>query len=174
MMRKFQVKRVLITIIVVILSTQIFAGDIKQASNDVAVSLLVKVLSFEKRLSITDEITVFVLDNHELAQAWLSVRGQKIGGGTVTEIITGSKLPRRKPTIVCIGAAVNVSEVTDYTRGNQVMSITVFPEMVDEGVSLGVGVGDDNKPKIFVNLSASKEEGLEWNTAIMKSAKVVK
>lgn len=159
---------------VVIMSTHLFAGDVKQAPNDVAVALLVKVLSFEKRLSITDEITIFVMDNHELAQAFLEAKGQKIGRGTIAEIITGSQLPRRKPSIICIGANVNIDDVKKYTRENEVMSITILPDMVDEGVSLGVGVGEDNKPKILLNLSASKEEGLEWNTAIMKSAKVVK
>lgn len=173
-MKNIPVRKILITLILVILATQLFAGDFKKASNKVAVSLLVKVLSFEKRLSITDEISIFVLKNHELAEAFITARGEKIGHGTITEIISGTKLPRRKPSIICIGADVDVGEVTDYTRKNEVMSITVIPDMVEDGVSLGVGVGDDNKPKIVLNLAASKSEGLEWNTAIMKSAKILK
>ena len=173
-MRKKHITKAIMTTLIMVLAMQLFAGDFKQAPNNVAVALLVKVLSFEKRLSITDEISIFVLNNHELAEAFIGARGEKIGRGTISEIISGSKLPRRKPTIICIGADADVAEITAYTRKNEVMSVTIVPDMVDKGVSLGVGIGEDNKPKIMVNLVASKEEGLEWNTAILKSAKVVK
>jgi len=37
------------------------------------------------------------------------------------------------------------------------------------GISLGIGL-EDGKPKILLNLSASKDEGIDWNPAILKIA----
>jgi hypothetical protein len=39
---------------------------------------------------------------------------------------------------------------------------------------LGIGVNDDDKPKIILNLTASAAEGLYWNAAIMKFATTIK
>jgi len=52
--------------------------------------------------------------------------------------------------------------------------MTGKPDLVKEGVALGIGVGSDGKPKVILNLSATAEENLTWNPAILKMARIIK
>ena len=53
------------------------------------------------------------------------------------------------------------------------LSITGNPDLASKDVSLIVGISN-GKPKILLNLSSSKGEGIEWNPAILKVAATIK
>jgi hypothetical protein len=82
-------------------------------------------------------------------------------------------LPEKAPSVVYIGDPERFEEITRYTRAENVLSITGLPELVERGVTLGVGVVDQ-KPKILFNLSASGEEDMDWNPVILKVSTIVK
>ena len=87
------------------------------------------------------------------------------------KVTASDGLPATPPNILYIGTADAVAGALVYTHEKKIMSITSIPELIQKGITLGLELGDDGKPKILLNLSSSKEEGLDWNPAIMKIAK---
>jgi hypothetical protein len=72
-----------------------------------------------------------------------------------------------------VGSAAKLQETVSYTRTQKILSVTAQPELVQRGVTLGVGIGNDGKPKVLLNLSSTVEENLSWNPAVMKIAKTI-
>jgi hypothetical protein len=99
--------------------------------------------------------------------------GKPIGGGTLTKVDEGAGLPTDKPSIIYSSDPGIVDKITAYTHQNKVLSITGDPGSVQKGITLGVGVAG-GKPTVLLNLASSKEEGVDWNAAILKIALTVK
>jgi hypothetical protein len=100
--------------------------------------------------------------------------GAKIGNSTVANVMSGDGLPIIQPAILYLGDASKVDEAINYTRSKQILSISGIPDLVNNGITLGIGIGDDGKPSVLLNMSSSKEENLVWNPAILKIAKTIK
>ena len=150
-------------------------AQIKDAPPDVAAAIIVKVAGFEKKISDSEKgITIYVLGNPEVAAELEKGVGQPIGKSTLKSVEKGNSLPGSPPDILFTTDKSKVNAVLDYARANKVMSVTSIPDLVDKGIALGVGIGDDDKPKILLNLTGSGDEGLNWNPAVIKIAKTVK
>lgn len=52
------------------------------------------------------------------------------------------------------------------------MTFTGVPKYVEQGIAVGIGI-QDRKPKIHINLSASKAEGAEFSSQLLKLAEIV-
>ena len=141
----------------------------KNAPAAVAAALLVKVLGFEKNIS-AGEITIYVLASPAIAAALKTVMGET----NIKHVHSGNNLPASKPSVLFIGDESKLSAAIEYTRKNKVLSATSVTDLVIKGVSVGFGIGDNNKPKILLNINSSAEEDLEWNPAIMKVAQIIK
>jgi len=144
-------------------------GQTKEAPASITAALLVKVIGFEKNISAGD-ILIYVLGSNDL----YSELKKTIGQANIKAVQSGNSLPSSKPTILFIADESKVDEVSKYTQENKVLSATNIPDLVSKGITLGFGVGSDNKPKILLNVTSSAKEGLDWNPAIMKVAQVVK
>ncbi len=146
-----------------------------EAPPKVAAALITKLIAFEKSLMAKDgDMTIHVIGSAKLVDALKKAIGKKLGKRTLGKVTTGDTLPSGKLDVLILADANMLTKVIAYTRKNKVLSITNDPEMVVGGISLGVGVGSDGKPTVAVNLASSKEEGLDWNPAILKIAKTVK
>ena len=99
--------------------------------------------------------------------------GKAVGAATIGKVIEGTVVPTEKPSVIYIGSESVLSQLQTYTSTNKVLSITGNPEFVAKGVSMSVGISE-GKPKIMLNLSASKDEGVDWNPAILKVAATIK
>ena len=138
-------------------------------------AFIVKLASFEKNLSSSPgDITIYVMGAPEVAKELKTGIGKSIGKATLKNVISGDKLPDTKPSIFYIGDESKVDEVKNYCRSNKVLSVTGLPDLVAKGITLGVGIGEDGKPRILLNISSSVEEGLDWNPAILKVATTIK
>lgn len=144
---------------------------VEKSPAKVASALTIKLSAFEK--GISGDIVIYVMGEPDVATELKAAIGSEIGTGKLKEVKSGDGLPSEKPSILFVGEKANVGEAIGYTRGNKVLSVSGNPALITEGVSLGFGLGDDGKPKIFLNITASKEEGLDWNPAIMKIATIV-
>jgi hypothetical protein len=144
-------------------------AQVKDTPAPIAAALLVKVISFEKNISSSD-ITIYVLGSSEIT----AELKKAIGQANIKNVLSGNSLPATKPSILFIGDANKIAVAIEYTRKNKILSATNIPDLVAKGVTLGFGLGDDNKPKILLNLNSSVEEGLDWNPAIMKVAQIIK
>ena len=66
-----------------------------------------------------------------------------------------------------------IKEVTRVTRSKKILSFTSLTDYVIEcGVSMAVGL-ESTKPKIYLNLSSSKAEGVDFNARFLRVVKIV-
>jgi hypothetical protein len=150
------------------------AGQILPAPPELAAALLVKLAAFEKRIAASGEVTVYVLGDSKAAAEFQKCIGAPIGPSKLARVASGAALPSETPSILFVGEKADVKAAVGYAKTRKILSAAADPARVVEGVSLGVGVGADGKPKIVLNLSSSSEEDLEWNPAILKLAKTVR
>jgi hypothetical protein len=151
------------------------ASDASDAPPDVASKLVIQLVTFEKTLMSTEgEMTIHVVGSAELASALKNSVGWQLGKRKLSKVTSSNALPTEAPDVLFLCDKNKLSEVIEYTRKEQIFSMTNIPKLVKKGVSLGIGVGGKGQPTVTLNLSASKAEGLDWNPAILKIAKTVK
>ena len=150
----------------------LLAQDYSTAPAGVQAALFVKILAFDRQISAGGEVTIHVVDAPDVARELKRAVGMSIGAATLKSVSEGPDIPPSKPTAVYLADVSNLRRILNYTRTNKVLSMTGSPPLVPQGATLGVGIGGDGKPKILVNLSSSKEEGADWNPAILKTAVV--
>ncbi len=157
----------------VLLSSTHLCANVANAPASVSAALIIKLAALEKNLSSGGNITIYVLGAPDVAAALKEGIGTKIGGGALSDVLSGDEMPAAKPSILFLGNATKVDEVISYTRAQKVLSATGTPDLISKGVTLGIGVEND-KPVVLLNVSSSSEEGLDWNPAIMKIVKTIK
>ncbi len=166
---KFIKHKFLLTVSLLVVFNGLLTAQVNEAPAPIAAALLVKVIGFEKNISAGD-ITIYVLGSGSMASELKKVIGQ----ANIKSVQSGNSLPSSKPSILFVTDDGKTDVTTKYTQENKVLSATNIPDLVSKGVTLGFGVGSDNKPKILLNVTSSAEEGLDWNPAIMKVAQIIK
>lgn len=142
---------------------------------NISAALIVKLAALEKNISSREgNLSIYVLGAPKVAAELSKLAGRNIGKAVLKNILQGESLPAEKPDLLYIGNASLVNNAITYTRSNKILSVTGIPELVEKGITLGIGVGEDGKPKIILNLSSTLLEGLDWNPAILKFAKTIK
>ncbi|MDX9722656.1 MAG: YfiR/HmsC family protein [Myxococcota bacterium] len=74
---------------------------------------------------------------------------------------------------VCAGLDGEIASIVGLTQSKSVSTMSSVRSYADKGVSVVVSVADD-KPKIVVNLEASKSEGMKLSGELLKIAEVIK
>ena len=154
-------------------ASRLLAADIHVAPAKIQAALFLKLFGFNKGLSAGGDISVHVVGSPEFAAALQKAVGESIGRARISSVTQGKSLPSKKPTVVYLGDASKTDEIIEYTRADKILSITGLPDQVPKGITLGVGILGD-KPRIILNVSSSKEEGIDWNPALLKIASVIK
>lgn len=150
-----------------------FSSDIGAAPSSLQAALFVKLLAFNKNISSNGSVTIYVVDAPDFAAEIKKAEGKPIGSAVLSKVTEGKAIPADKPSVIYIGSADQLSDVLAYTKKNKILSITGNPDLVSKDVTLSVGTSD-GKPKIMLNLSSSKDEGIDWNPAILKVAATIK
>ncbi len=143
-------------------------------SANVVAALMIKLLVFEKNISGAGDLSVYVLGAPHIAEELRKTVGKNLGGAIVRAVLEGEELPKTKPGVLYVGSAAKAEEAKRYCRSNRILSVTGIEQLVYDGITLGLGLGNDGRPKVLLNLSASAAEGLYWNADIMKIAKTIK
>lgn len=171
-------KRIPITVLFVWFSASLLLppllSQVQTAPPAIAATLIVKLAAFEKGISSSPSVTVYVLADPKIAVEFEKGIGSPVGQSRLSRVYSGTRLPSEKPSILFVGAGANPEEAVAYSRSQKVLSATAIPEWIARGVDLGVGVGNDGKPKVLLNLTATTEENCDWNPAIMKLAKTTR
>lgn len=142
------------------------AESFDQAPPQIQAALFVKLLAFHKGIAGKD-IVIYVMGNPGISKELEKISGIAIGKGRLVKVVTGEGLPESRPSVVYVGSDTDLDKILDYTRTNDILSITGAPDLVSQGVTLGVGISN-KKPRVLLNLTASKEEGVDWDYAILK------
>jgi len=146
----------------------------ESAPPNIAAALTMKVVKYERNISGGGEVSIYVLGNPEVQAQLAQGIGKKIGSAVLKSVEGGDALPGNPPSILFVGSPSKLESALEYTRGQKILSATNIPDLVPKGVTLGLAVGDDGKPRIVINLTSSSEENLNWNAAIMKVAQTIK
>lgn len=167
------------TLIAVILTlsfigTSVALAELSPAPANVSAALIIKLAAFEKKVAGSGDVTIYVMGDADVAKEFQTVVGAYIGGARLKSVKSGNELPTSTPTILYLGNSAKAAEATKYAQTNKILSTTGIPDLVSSGITLGIGIGSDGKPKVLLNKASSGNEGCEWNPAIMKVATVVK
>jgi len=173
-MRRFGKTFIFLWFSVFILRTTPLFPQVQTAPPNLAATLIVKLAAFEKGISSSPAVTIFILADPKVAIELEKGIGVAIGQSRLSAVLSGNRLPSEKPSILFVGGGARPEEAVAYARSHKVLSVTANPEWIARGVNLGVGVGNDGKPKVLLNLTATVEENCNWNPAIMKLAKTVR
>jgi len=141
----------------------------QEAPPKLQAALFMKLLGFYTNLGSGD-FTIHVVGSPGVASELKGNIGKKIGKAKLSAVSEGEGPPTNGAKVIYVGKSVKA--ITDYSQANKVLTITGLPKFVNEGVTLGVTI-EAGKPKILLNLSATKAEDVNWNPAILKVASTV-
>ena len=140
----------------------------RQTGSTVVVSLL----------SLTKEAGATCADLHQSLDALVAKHVTLSGRPVeVNELplhdLTGlaAKLKGSAAVVVC--CAADAKAISEATRANHVLSYSTEEDAVHNGLSVGF-IQRNGKPVIMVNLAASKEEGVAFESAFLQVAEVVR
>ena len=151
------------------------AQEMEAAPANIQSAIFLKTLTFNKNISGGGDVTLVVILSKEFAEAMKPAIGRAIGKSKLTDILTVDEVPKDKPgglTVIYLGDAAQLEACTQYCRQYKVASLTGIPDLVNKGITLTVGV-QDKKPKIVLNLTNAKKEGIEWDPEIQKVASTI-
>jgi hypothetical protein len=69
--------------------------------------------------------------------------------------------------------ATHITTITNVTRELNITTVTGIEEYVHQGLAIGLGVWQE-KPRVLVNLEASRAEGADFSSRLLSLAQVVK
>src|SRR3954452_9173750 len=152
----------------------------------VQVPLLLKILTFDRHLAAAAEPlvvgVVFQRRNRASAAIGDEVRVLLAASARPIRVIVidldethdlRGTLLRESVRVVYIAPlqAVSVSTLTEATRGERVVSMTGVPRYVEQGLAIGIDMSD-SRPRIVINLAASRAEGADFSAELLKLARL--
>ncbi len=69
--------------------------------------------------------------------------------------------------------AVKIESIATLCQLNKIMSFSLVPEYIDEGISVAIDIKGE-KPQIVINLYSSQKEGVNFSSQLLKLSKIVK
>ena len=138
---------------------------------NIQAALLPKVLKFNSELSEKEKIKMLIVyDNNSLNNKdkfFKELKGvmeiKAIRSIELDETISGYDLIYFMP---------GLADLAIICKSQKILSVTGISQYVEEGkISLGFGI-QNNKPKIFVNLTSLDEEGQSFSSDILRIAKI--
>ncbi len=162
---------------------------------DRQVLVLVRALAYDGNLKARagGEVTVGVLargghgDSEQMAEAisralhalgatkvqGLPIRTIKLGYSTPAALAAAVRAEGVDALYVCPGLEADLPGILEVTRAAKVLSMAGSQEQLARGASVGV-FPQEGKPTVFVNLPASRAEGAEFSSDLLRFAKVIK
>lgn len=132
-------------------------------------ALFSKLLAYYTNLGDAPFI-IHVVGAPDVAAALRKIKGAAVGKATLQDVSEGDGPPTNGAKVIYVGKSAKA--ITAYSYANHVLTITGDEKIVSEGVTLGVKI-EAGKPKILLNLSATKAEDINWNPAILKVASTI-
>lgn len=145
----------------------------QQIEPNMAAVLTLKVSAMEKQLSESGAgLTIYVADAPEIAKELRKIIGTTIGKSSLVSVQEGNGVPSSIPDIIFIGGTSNAAKLIRFSRQNHILTISNNQEVFDMGTSILLSKDETTgKNYISLNITSSKEEGLEWKPALLKIAR---
>lgn len=182
----------------IILLTSLITGTLWcqeiQVPIEQQVPLLIKILSFDRNLRRNaDKQIVFAILYQKKYRKSLDAKNdfeQAISKYSITKIDTlpiklmaidisedsdlASIVNINRVNVIYLAPvkATNIGEITALSRSKQITTTTGVPEYVNAGISVGIGTKSE-KPQILINLNSARAEGINFNSQLLKLAKII-
>jgi hypothetical protein len=159
------------------------------------VPLMLKVLTYESGLMLepADTIRVGILYRprsadsercfEEFSTEMRKYEGFTVRGRTVSLVpllntgAMGDDWPHKLLPLdvlyVAPGSGDLLSRITKITRSAKILTITGIESYVDDGLSMGLFLANDG-PEIAINMSASHQEGCEWEGSLLQVCRLIR
>ncbi|MFC1764777.1 YfiR/HmsC family protein [Planctomycetota bacterium] len=150
------------------------AESISKAPANVQVALVAKLLAYNKTISKGGNVIVHVVGDGKIAAAMKPAIGRSVGKSKLSNVVEGPIPADKVPDLgaIFVGKADQWPAIQAYCCKHKIMSVSGLPELVGKGVSLIVGASN-NKPKVILDIAASKQEGINWDPKILKIATLI-
>jgi hypothetical protein len=157
-------------------------------------SLFTKILTFDRNLKARagSELKIGVLyqkkvrssleAQEEFLRAMCGDPGRKIDGLPLSCVtIEWTSAPDVEAAVVREGVrvlyvaplrAVAIAEIVAISRARKITTLTGVPEFVEKGIALGIALRAE-RPLILVHLAAARAEGADFNSQLLKIARVL-
>jgi len=103
----------------------------------------------------------------------LPIKAAKVAYETAAGMVGAIKSQGLDVIYICSGLDAELPAILELTRLQKVLSVAGVEEYFTKGASFGVFVLD-NKPALHINLAASRGEGVDFGSDLLRLAKVVK
>lgn len=120
---------------------------------------------FRKSILARDEVVAQLLNNGIQPQ----IIDVDLDMVTLGEKISGKKVA---VLLVCPLRSFSIRTITDYSRKRGILSMTLVPEYVSKGISVGIDV-NKSKPQILFNRTAAKLEQADFDSRLFKFVKFI-
>jgi hypothetical protein len=150
----------------------IYADDMP-VPPDMQASLFKKIFGYDKKLSTLSEYKIIVAYSDASAGSKDEVVKAFQGVGISARALKADQLAGNIGDVSAIYIAAGAASAESVCQKNQILSITGFPSLVENGTAaIGLGVVE-SKPKILVHLGKLKAEGHEVSAKLLQLAKVI-
>jgi hypothetical protein len=162
---------------------------------NVQVPLLLKVMSYDRNLKAGtgDEIVMGVVYQsnvrasvnvkNEFELEWAKSSNHSIGGTSVHCVFVDMNddenslketVQRNHVDILYVAPfrSMSLQRITSVSRSFQLPTITAVSEYVESGLAIGL-VEQGLKPQIIINLSFARAEGIDFDSRLLRIAKVI-
>jgi hypothetical protein len=157
----------------VLFTGSVLAGDLQKAPESVQAALFLKLLAFHKGISCSSSATAHVVHSKAFAREMEKGVGKKMGSAELRSVTSSDSMPVKVPSVLYVGSAKEIGPARSYARKHKVLLIAGVPGLATKGAALVVGTRD-GKPKVLLNTTESKEQGAQWDAAILRIAEVIK
>jgi hypothetical protein len=193
-LKRFTEMKSLVTIILLFMMAASARGQEIQVPVDQQVPLLLKILCFDRNLHRhADKQFVFAIlyqkkfrksldAKNDFEQALSKYSLTKIDNIPIKLIAVDvsedssltSIIDYNRVDVIYLAPvkAINIGDITTLSRQKQITTLTGVADYVEAGIAVGVGVKGD-KPQILINLNAAKAEGVNFNSQLLKLARIV-
>ncbi len=179
----------MVTLIVIQLPVLVLAQEVPLK---IQVTLFMKILKYERNLTSSDltEAKIGVLYSSQNRESidikddfiaeFKELKSTKVNEITIqTEALNGLNSLNQaiadesiKILYITPGFKGNIAAIIAKTQANGILTFSGDKDYVEEGVSVGIGL-QDRKPKIFINLESSRQEGADFAANLLKLAEVI-
>lgn len=145
---------------------------IMKAGNSIEVCIV-----YQKKYRLSSEIKSQALSFIEENNSLKELGNMKIYFNILSienENTLDSYLTANKVDIIMVTPlrTIDIVQLAKVTRKHNVLSFSFIPDYIESGLSVGIG-SKAGRPQILINFKASKEEGVEFNSQLLKLSKIV-
>ena len=124
---------------------------------------------FRKSLAVQEEIVLFLKENNKPGGISFQLIDLDLDGDASQGILL------KKPFaafLICPLRSVSVTVITEISRRRKVLSMSIVPEYVKKGVSVGIDLNGD-RPLILINRASAKLENADFDSRLLHLAKII-